>query len=172
MFLSLSLQLDPLPEKVFQQRANANAVHSMEKVIEIHCEYSPMHPACSLWDCPWETPLTSPSFWQLPVPSSEFKGGRCTMNRICGATSWPCWCSSGSSDAQGVVSWGKCFGTWGGIGIKTSKISVKDRPSCNYSVPISLQKQVKYLQITSVLVGVVAPINLEWIGMKVKQGFA
>lgn len=50
--------------------------------------------------------------------------------------------------------------------------SLKDRPSCNYSVPLSLQKQVRYLQITSVSVGVVAPINLEWIGVKVKQGIA
>uniref|UniRef100_A0A8C8AS61 Histone deacetylase n=1 Tax=Otus sunia TaxID=257818 RepID=A0A8C8AS61_9STRI len=35
----LGNELDPLPEKVFQQRANANAVHSMEKVIEIHSKY-------------------------------------------------------------------------------------------------------------------------------------
>lgn len=32
------LQLDPLPEKVLQQRPNANAVRSMEKVIEVHSE--------------------------------------------------------------------------------------------------------------------------------------
>ncbi|XP_016059119.1 PREDICTED: histone deacetylase 4 [Miniopterus natalensis] len=30
---------DPLPEKVLQQRPNANAVRSMEKVIEIHSQY-------------------------------------------------------------------------------------------------------------------------------------
>uniref|UniRef100_A0A8B9M7R8 Histone deacetylase n=1 Tax=Accipiter nisus TaxID=211598 RepID=A0A8B9M7R8_9AVES len=35
----LGNELEPLPEKVFQQRANANAVHSMEKVIEIHSKY-------------------------------------------------------------------------------------------------------------------------------------
>ncbi|XP_031460359.1 histone deacetylase 4 isoform X1 [Phasianus colchicus] len=35
----LGNELDPLPEKVLQQRANANAVHSMEKVIEIHSKY-------------------------------------------------------------------------------------------------------------------------------------
>ncbi|XP_036175717.1 histone deacetylase 4 isoform X1 [Myotis myotis] len=32
-------ELDPLPEKVLQQRPNANAVRSMEKVIEIHSQY-------------------------------------------------------------------------------------------------------------------------------------
>ena len=32
-------QLDPLPEKVLQQRPNANAVRSMEKVIEIHSKW-------------------------------------------------------------------------------------------------------------------------------------
>ncbi|XP_019347695.1 PREDICTED: histone deacetylase 4 isoform X6 [Gavialis gangeticus] len=35
----LGNELDPLPERVFQQRANANAVQSMEKVIEIHSKY-------------------------------------------------------------------------------------------------------------------------------------
>uniref|UniRef100_A0A452HVT6 Histone deacetylase n=1 Tax=Gopherus agassizii TaxID=38772 RepID=A0A452HVT6_9SAUR len=35
----LGNELEPLPEKVLQQRANANAVHSMEKVIEIHSKY-------------------------------------------------------------------------------------------------------------------------------------
>nr|XP_048725985.1 histone deacetylase 4 isoform X10 [Caretta caretta] len=35
----LGNELDPLPENVLQQRANANAVHSMEKVIEIHSKY-------------------------------------------------------------------------------------------------------------------------------------
>ncbi|XP_037066371.1 histone deacetylase 4 [Peromyscus leucopus] len=33
------LQLEPLPEKVLQQRPNANAVHSMEKVMDIHSKY-------------------------------------------------------------------------------------------------------------------------------------
>lgn len=32
-------QLDPIPEKILQQTANINAVHSIEKVIEIHSEY-------------------------------------------------------------------------------------------------------------------------------------
>lgn len=31
-------QLDPIPEKVMQQRPNANAVRSMEKVLEAHGE--------------------------------------------------------------------------------------------------------------------------------------
>uniref|UniRef100_G3VPG9 Histone deacetylase n=1 Tax=Sarcophilus harrisii TaxID=9305 RepID=G3VPG9_SARHA len=31
--------LDPLPDKVLQQRSNANAIHSMEKVIETHSKY-------------------------------------------------------------------------------------------------------------------------------------
>uniref|UniRef100_A0A452U3Z3 Histone deacetylase n=1 Tax=Ursus maritimus TaxID=29073 RepID=A0A452U3Z3_URSMA len=35
----LGNELDPLPEKVLQQRPNANAVRSMEKVIEIHSQY-------------------------------------------------------------------------------------------------------------------------------------
>uniref|UniRef100_A0A6I8NJK7 Histone deacetylase n=1 Tax=Ornithorhynchus anatinus TaxID=9258 RepID=A0A6I8NJK7_ORNAN len=35
----LGNELDPLPEKVLQQRSNENAVHSMEKVIEIHSKY-------------------------------------------------------------------------------------------------------------------------------------
>ncbi|XP_028560100.2 histone deacetylase 4 isoform X2 [Podarcis muralis] len=35
----LGIELDPIPEKVLQQRANANAVHSIEKVIEIHSKY-------------------------------------------------------------------------------------------------------------------------------------
>ncbi|XP_027679020.1 histone deacetylase 4 isoform X1 [Chelonia mydas] len=35
----LGNELDPLSENVLQQRANANAVHSMEKVIEIHSKY-------------------------------------------------------------------------------------------------------------------------------------
>ncbi|XP_062972080.1 histone deacetylase 4 isoform X2 [Elgaria multicarinata webbii] len=35
----LGNELDPIPEKVLQQRANANAVHSIEKVIEIHSKY-------------------------------------------------------------------------------------------------------------------------------------
>ncbi|XP_031824637.1 histone deacetylase 4 [Sarcophilus harrisii] len=36
---ALSPQLDPLPDKVLQQRSNANAIHSMEKVIETHSKY-------------------------------------------------------------------------------------------------------------------------------------
>lgn len=32
-------QLDPIPDKVLQERPNANAVHSMEKVIEAHSEW-------------------------------------------------------------------------------------------------------------------------------------
>lgn len=32
-------QLDPIPDEVLQQRPNANAVHSMEKVIEAHSEW-------------------------------------------------------------------------------------------------------------------------------------
>nr|XP_020828984.1 histone deacetylase 4 isoform X1 [Phascolarctos cinereus] len=32
-------ELDPLPDKVLQQRSNANAIHSMEKVIETHSKY-------------------------------------------------------------------------------------------------------------------------------------
>ncbi|XP_053139199.1 histone deacetylase 4 isoform X3 [Hemicordylus capensis] len=35
----LGNELDPLSEEVLQQRANANAVHSIEKVIEIHSKY-------------------------------------------------------------------------------------------------------------------------------------
>ncbi|XP_043857794.1 histone deacetylase 4 [Dromiciops gliroides] len=35
----LGNELDPLPDKVLQQRSNANAIHSMEKVIETHSEY-------------------------------------------------------------------------------------------------------------------------------------
>ncbi|XP_077169445.1 histone deacetylase 4 isoform X3 [Paroedura picta] len=35
----LGNELDPLPEKVLQQRANTNAVRSIEKVIEIHSKY-------------------------------------------------------------------------------------------------------------------------------------
>nr|XP_056712224.1 histone deacetylase 4 isoform X2 [Euleptes europaea] len=35
----LGNELDPLPEKVLQQRANDNALHSIEKVIEIHSKY-------------------------------------------------------------------------------------------------------------------------------------
>lgn len=37
--LCVSFQLDPIPEKVLQQRPNTNAVHSIEKVIETHGEY-------------------------------------------------------------------------------------------------------------------------------------
>uniref|UniRef100_A0A8C5JTA5 Histone deacetylase n=1 Tax=Junco hyemalis TaxID=40217 RepID=A0A8C5JTA5_JUNHY len=63
----LGNELDPLPEKVFQQRANANAVHSMEKVIEIHSECSPTDPAGSLG-----TPLGlphHPASSMLPFPT-------------------------------------------------------------------------------------------------------
>ncbi|XP_028611161.1 histone deacetylase 4 isoform X2 [Grammomys surdaster] len=35
----LGNELEPLPEKVLHQRPNANAVHSMEKVIDIHSKY-------------------------------------------------------------------------------------------------------------------------------------
>ncbi|XP_061463750.1 histone deacetylase 4 isoform X2 [Rhineura floridana] len=35
----LGIELDPIPEKILQQRANANAVHSIEKVIEIQSKY-------------------------------------------------------------------------------------------------------------------------------------
>ncbi|XP_072833572.1 histone deacetylase 4 isoform X3 [Pogona vitticeps] len=35
----LGNELDPIPEKVLQQRPNTNAVHSIEKVIEIHSKY-------------------------------------------------------------------------------------------------------------------------------------
>ncbi|XP_013363567.1 PREDICTED: histone deacetylase 4 isoform X7 [Chinchilla lanigera] len=35
----LGNELEPLPEKVLQQRPNANAVRSMEKVMEIHSQY-------------------------------------------------------------------------------------------------------------------------------------
>ncbi|KAM8788137.1 histone deacetylase 4 isoform 2-T2 [Rhynchonycteris naso] len=50
----LGNELDPLPEKVLQARPNANAVRSMEKVIEIHSQYwralrrLPCPAACSL----------------------------------------------------------------------------------------------------------------------------
>lgn len=33
------LQLDPIPDEVLQQRPNANAVRSMEKVIEVQSEW-------------------------------------------------------------------------------------------------------------------------------------
>lgn len=32
-------QLDPIPDEVLQQRPNANAVHSMEKVLEVQSEW-------------------------------------------------------------------------------------------------------------------------------------
>lgn len=48
-------QLDPLPEKVLQQRPNANAVRSMEKVIEIHSKCSPA-PSGAPWGKAWERP--------------------------------------------------------------------------------------------------------------------
>jgi len=32
-------QLDSIPDEVLQQRPNANSVHSMEKVIEVHSEF-------------------------------------------------------------------------------------------------------------------------------------
>ncbi|KAM9851362.1 histone deacetylase 4-like [Aulostomus maculatus] len=35
----LGNELDPIPDKVLQQRPNANAVHSMEKVLEAHGKY-------------------------------------------------------------------------------------------------------------------------------------
>ncbi|XP_056676104.1 histone deacetylase 4 isoform X2 [Monodelphis domestica] len=35
----LGNELDPLPDKVLQQRPNINAIHSMEKVIETHSKY-------------------------------------------------------------------------------------------------------------------------------------
>ncbi|XP_070588360.1 histone deacetylase 4 isoform X2 [Erythrolamprus reginae] len=35
----LGNELDPIPEKTLQQTANVNAVHSIEKVIEIHSKY-------------------------------------------------------------------------------------------------------------------------------------
>uniref|UniRef100_A0A670YG72 Histone deacetylase n=1 Tax=Pseudonaja textilis TaxID=8673 RepID=A0A670YG72_PSETE len=35
----LGNELDPIPEKILQQTANVNAVHSIEKVIEIHSKY-------------------------------------------------------------------------------------------------------------------------------------
>uniref|UniRef100_A0A671VY24 Histone deacetylase n=1 Tax=Sparus aurata TaxID=8175 RepID=A0A671VY24_SPAAU len=35
----LGNELDPIPDEVLQQRPNANAVHSMEKVIEAHSKY-------------------------------------------------------------------------------------------------------------------------------------
>nr|XP_046260602.1 histone deacetylase 4 isoform X2 [Scatophagus argus] len=35
----LGNELDPIPDKVLQQRPNANAVHSLEKVIEAHSKY-------------------------------------------------------------------------------------------------------------------------------------
>ena len=38
MFFSLSPKLDPLPDEVVQQRPNANAVQSMENVLEIQGE--------------------------------------------------------------------------------------------------------------------------------------
>ncbi|XP_012504322.1 PREDICTED: histone deacetylase 4 isoform X2 [Propithecus coquereli] len=45
----LGNELDPLPDKVLQQRPNANAVRSMEKVMEIHSKY---------WRCLQRTPST------------------------------------------------------------------------------------------------------------------
>ncbi|XP_075862231.1 histone deacetylase 4 isoform X5 [Microcebus murinus] len=45
----LGNELDPLPDKVLQQRPNANAVRSMEKVVEIHSKY---------WRCLQRTPST------------------------------------------------------------------------------------------------------------------
>ncbi|XP_016149028.1 histone deacetylase 4-like [Sinocyclocheilus grahami] len=35
----LGNELDPLPEDVLQQRPNPNAIHSMEKVLEVHSKY-------------------------------------------------------------------------------------------------------------------------------------
>ncbi|XP_059356536.1 histone deacetylase 4-like [Carassius carassius] len=35
----LGNELDPLPEDVLQQRPNTNAIHSMEKVLEVHSKY-------------------------------------------------------------------------------------------------------------------------------------
>ncbi|XP_043105571.1 histone deacetylase 4 isoform X1 [Puntigrus tetrazona] len=35
----LGNELDPLPEDVLQQRPNSNAIHSMEKVLEVHSKY-------------------------------------------------------------------------------------------------------------------------------------
>lgn len=41
IFLCMCVQLDPLPKPVLEQRPNANAVRSLEKVLEIHSELSP-----------------------------------------------------------------------------------------------------------------------------------
>ncbi|TWW80519.1 Histone deacetylase 4 [Takifugu flavidus] len=35
----LSVELEPIPDKLMQQRPNANAVRSMEKVLEAHGKY-------------------------------------------------------------------------------------------------------------------------------------
>ena len=39
-FVFLSIQLDPLPEELLQQRPNLNAVRSMETVLEAHSEWT------------------------------------------------------------------------------------------------------------------------------------
>ncbi|KAM9803196.1 histone deacetylase 4-like isoform 2-T2 [Syngnathus typhle] len=50
----LGNELEPIPDEVLQRRPNANAVHSMEKVLEAHSKYwcslqrSASTPACSL----------------------------------------------------------------------------------------------------------------------------
>lgn len=41
------MQLDPLPKSVLEQRPNANAVRSLEKVLEIHSEFSFSLPPCN-----------------------------------------------------------------------------------------------------------------------------
>ncbi|KAK2496467.1 hypothetical protein MC885_016284 [Smutsia gigantea] len=60
----LGNELDPLPEKVLQQRPNANAVRSMEKVIEVHSKLSTV---CSARD-----PPRAGQYWrplQRPCPT-------------------------------------------------------------------------------------------------------
>lgn len=38
-----SVQLDPLPKAVLEQRPNPNAVRSLEKVLETHSEFTDGH---------------------------------------------------------------------------------------------------------------------------------
>nr|XP_058910853.1 histone deacetylase 4 isoform X4 [Kogia breviceps] len=61
----LGNELDPLPEKVLQQRPNANAVRSMEKVIEIHSK--------------WRGPVLS---WETLLGERPKGGGRTPWPRL------------------------------------------------------------------------------------------
>uniref|UniRef100_A0A8C2D796 Histone deacetylase n=1 Tax=Cyprinus carpio TaxID=7962 RepID=A0A8C2D796_CYPCA len=87
----LGNELDPIPEDVLQQRPNPNAIHSMEKVLEVHSKYwrSLQRSASTLGyslleaqRCETEEAETVTAMASLSV-ANKHMGKRCSYSCVC-----------------------------------------------------------------------------------------